>query len=537
MTAALFSSEDDGVNDEFSEVETYELNTTDPTTIKIYNDLKPDDGDALYAFLIFLFVLVLLGLCLYHASPIKLWFRQRCLFPCRRICCEGERRRLWALHREAVVHSDDLASSPMVEMTTDSETAVTLSDPLEAQLDSLVGLEPLKDEIRALRRTLVVEQQRFAVSKRKNNAAKKTKATAPHMVFRGSPGTGKTHAARLIARLLKELGYVHGDIVEVQRADLVAGYVGQTALKTRAVINKAKGGVLFVDEAYALAPKGAGEAGRDFGAEAVQELMRDLTTGDPVVVLAGYPEEMEHFLRINPGLSRRFQVRFTFPDYSMEQLAQIFLKMAKRNDYALEGTNIAELQAIMAANFDATLCRKWNGGLPEGLFRRSKDALAKRLNVRTMSPEAAHTLTKDDIVNGARILAATLDEARIRHQPVASTSSAPPPRQQAIADDGDDEEDIYGETSRLLQNDNGARISSGNNRHANPNTNSLEHVIAALSTGGLQQTVATVQDLQPRIAALEAAVSRLTAAAAANSSSSSPALRESRANNPWSDQV
>lgn len=107
-------------------------------------------------------------------------------------------------------------------------------------------------------------------------------------------------AARLIARLLKELGYVHGDIVEVQRADLVAGYVGQTALKTRAVINMAKGGVLFVDEAYALAPRGAG-AGRDFGAEAVQELMRDLTTGDPVVILAGYPEEMERFLRVNPG--------------------------------------------------------------------------------------------------------------------------------------------------------------------------------------------------------------------------------------------
>lgn len=111
-------------------------------------------------------------------------------------------------------------------------------------------------------------------------------------------------AARLIARLLKELGFVHGDIVEVQRADLVAGYVGQTALKTRAVINMAKGGVLFVDEAYALAPRGAG-VGRDFGAEAVQELMRDLTTGDPVVILAGYPDEMERFLRVNPGRSHR----------------------------------------------------------------------------------------------------------------------------------------------------------------------------------------------------------------------------------------
>ena len=143
---------------------------------------------------------------------------------------------------------------------------------------------------------------------------------APHLVFKGSPGTGKTHAARLIANLLRELGYVQGSLVEVQRADLVAGYVGQTALKTRRVINRAKGGVLFVDEAYSLV-EGDGGKSSDFGREAVQELMRDLTSGDPVVILAGYPSEMEGFLRVNPGLGRRFQVRFDFKDYDASDSA------------------------------------------------------------------------------------------------------------------------------------------------------------------------------------------------------------------------
>ena len=151
------------------------------------------------------------------------------------------RRQLWARHREAVIqHDKRLADeAPLINEE---------DDPLEAQLDTLVGLEPLKDEIRALRRSLVVEQQRHAVLQINKEAI----VQAPHLVFKGSPGTGKTHAARLIANLLRELGYVQGSLVEVQRADLVAGYVGQTALKTRRVINRAKGGVLFVDEEYTI---------------------------------------------------------------------------------------------------------------------------------------------------------------------------------------------------------------------------------------------------------------------------------------------
>ncbi|KAH8069406.1 ATP binding protein [Aureococcus anophagefferens] len=331
------------------------------TVVKIDNDLDTDDAMALVSFFVFMFALILLGLLIYYASSLKLWWRQSVIFPIRRLCCEKERKRLWRLHKDAVIRADRALTGARESDPSLLEEAPSSEDPLERALDSLVGLEPLKEEIRALRRTLVVEQQRRDVLNLGGDGKKRKAArvSAPHMVFRGSPGTGKTHAARLISQLLKELGYVHGDIVEVQRADLVAGYVGQTALKTRAVINRAKGGVLFVDEAYALTPGTSAAAGRDFGAEAV---------------------------------------RFTFADYSIQQLAAIFVKIADRNGFRLgRDCSAAHLEHVLSTHFPESLCRKWNGGLPEGLFRRAQDALAKRLNVLTMSAEAALTLTSADV--------------------------------------------------------------------------------------------------------------------------------------------
>ena len=243
------------------------------TVVKIDNDLDADDAAALIAFFAFMFAMTVLALLVYYSSSLSLWWRQAVVFPIRRACCEAERKRVWALHKEAVIKADsalaDAAAGPSDPALLEA-AALAAEDPLERQLDTLVGLEPLKEEIRALRRTLVVEQQRRRVLSISTGGRGSSQVNAPHMVFRGSPGTGKTHAARLIAQLLKELGYVHGDIVEVQRADLVAGYVGQTALKTRAVINRAKGGVLFVDEAYALNPGNSASSGRDFGAEAAR---------------------------------------------------------------------------------------------------------------------------------------------------------------------------------------------------------------------------------------------------------------------------
>ena len=152
--------------------------------------------------------------------------------------------------------------------------------------------------------------------------------------------------------------------------------------------------------------------------------MRDLTSGDPVVILAGYPSEMEGFLRVNPGLGRRFQVRFDFKDYDAAELAAIFVKIVERNDFKLsEDASLTAIESILSSKFAPALRRRWNGGLPEGLFRRARDALAKRLNVLTMSADTASTLEKRDVVQGAQILAATLGDA---HDTVPTPP--PPPR-------------------------------------------------------------------------------------------------------------
>ena len=148
------------------------------------------------------------------------------------------------------------------------------------------------------------------------------------MMFLGNPGTGKTSIARLVAGVLRDVGRLpRGQLHEVQRSDLVAGYVGQTAQKTKTEIEKAMGGVLFVDEAYRLAPK---EGGKDFGMEAIDELMAVMNDGDPIMIFAGYVKEMEEFTNSNAGFARRVQRVFHFADYTERQLAQIAMIMIKK---------------------------------------------------------------------------------------------------------------------------------------------------------------------------------------------------------------
>ena len=155
-----------------------------------------------------------------------------------------------------------------------------------------------------------------------------------HMVFTGNPGTGKTMMARMMARIYRSLGILSkGQLVEVDRSGLVAGYVGQTALKTQKVIEKAMGGVLFVDEAYAL----NGRSENDFGQEAIDTLLKAMEDhrDDLVVIVAGYDGPMEQFLSANPGLESRFNKYFHFQDYNGEQLLHIFKAQCERNKYSL----------------------------------------------------------------------------------------------------------------------------------------------------------------------------------------------------------
>lgn len=169
-----------------------------------------------------------------------------------------------------------------------------------------------------------------------------------HMVFTGSPGTGKTTVARLIASIYKELGVLSkGGLIEVDRSGLVAGYVGQTALKVTEVVNKALGGVLFIDEAYSLSSPGAAN---DFGSEAIDTLVKLMEDhrDDLVVIVAGYTKEMNDFLQANTGLVSRFNKFIEFKDYNEDELIAIMYSMASKMEMKLEDSALEKLRTYLS---------------------------------------------------------------------------------------------------------------------------------------------------------------------------------------------
>ncbi len=201
-------------------------------------------------------------------------------------------------------------------------------DKLLAELDELVGLEEIKKNVRSLINLAKVRKLR-------EEHDLPTPAMSLHLVFMGNPGTGKTTVARLIAQLYYAIGVLSkGQLVEVDRSGLVAGFVGQTAIKTDEAIKKAIGGVLFIDEAYSLA---ANTGENDFGREAIETVLKGMEDNrkDLVVIVAGYEDLMEQFISSNPGLASRFNRYFLFEDYNGEELYEIFLSMCRKNKYTL----------------------------------------------------------------------------------------------------------------------------------------------------------------------------------------------------------
>ena len=194
------------------------------------------------------------------------------------------------------------------------------------QLEELIGLDNIKEDVKELVSFVKIQKLR----KDKGN---KTVPVSLHLVFNGNPGTGKTTIARILAKLYKEIGILSkGQLVEVDRSGLVAGFVGQTATKTQEKIQEALGGILFIDEAYTLA-----KDGNDFGQEAIDTILKAMEDNrdDFIVIVAGYTEPMEKFISSNPGLKSRFNKYINFPDYSVEELIRIFDMNCSKYGYLL----------------------------------------------------------------------------------------------------------------------------------------------------------------------------------------------------------
>lgn len=198
---------------------------------------------------------------------------------------------------------------------------------IEEELGTLVGMEEMKKMIKEIYAWIYV-------NKKREEMGLKAGKQALHMMFKGNPGTGKTTVARIIGKLFLKMNVLSkGHLIEAERADLVGEYIGHTAQKTRDLIKKALGGILFVDEAYSLGRGGE----KDFGKEAIDTLVKHMEDKqhDFILILAGYSREMEYFLTLNPGLQSRFPLVIDFPDYSIDQLMEISQQMMREREYTL----------------------------------------------------------------------------------------------------------------------------------------------------------------------------------------------------------
>jgi SpoVK/Ycf46/Vps4 family AAA+-type ATPase len=263
-----------------------------------------------------------------------------------------------------------------------------------AELDELIGLEPVKAQVRAIAAQLRVARLR-------DTHGLTSQPPARHFVFTGPPGTGKTTVARILGRIFAALGLlVRPEVVEAHRGDLVGEHLGSTAIKTNRLVDSAMGGVLFVDEAYSLHNDGY-SGGDAFGAEAVQTLLKRAEDDRDrlVIVLAGYPDDMERFLRSNPGLASRFSTRVTFPSYQPDDLVQIARLLAEQAGDVFDPAAVEVLAGIFAhACAAGRIDELGNGRFARSLFERacaSRDVRVVRLGEQATAEDLTTVMAAD----------------------------------------------------------------------------------------------------------------------------------------------
>lgn len=310
----------------------------------------------------------------------------------------------------------------------------TADEWLEYQLGEIVGLEDLKAQIRSFYRGVMLDRAR-----RQRGHQIGTDEARYHMIFQGNPGTGKTSMARLMAKLLYRVGIVPKDsLVEVQQEQLVAGYLGQTALKTQRVIDGAAGGLLFIDEAYRLSQGHPGS--NQFGKEAIEQLMAAMgSSRAPVMVFAGYTAEMQNFMMQNEGLYRRIPFTFSFPNYSCPEIAEILEKMVAKSGFELEGKLLANGRQRLARVIETQTLPQtrslMNGGLCERMFVFAKQALDSR----------------DDPGNPTTVLSTEDVVLACRQIPPPPAPSAASPLRRRPGEGGSEAEDLRAQVRKMQE--------------------------------------------------------------------------------------
>lgn len=259
---------------------------------------------------------------------------------------------------------------------------------IDEELNALVGLESVKAEVKTFRNFIKVQNQR-------KKQGLPIPPTSYHLVFSGNPGTGKTTLARIMAKILKELGILsQGQLVETSRTDLVAGYVGQTAIKTNKVIDEALDGVLFIDEAYTLAR----DSENDFGQEAIDTLLKRMEDDRDrlVVIVAGYTNEIRTFIESNPGLSSRFNRYIEFPDYTKTELTEIFKRLVDKYHYSLSNDAEQALSSLLTEKLTNNDEHFGNGRFVRNLFEKVIERQANRLAKEDLNAVNINELTPND---------------------------------------------------------------------------------------------------------------------------------------------